>query len=299
MVTTQNTNGTAPAIELEDAAQREAGRAIVIQYLNEAHAMEAALVTTLQAHITMTPRGSYRQLLERHLAETRRQTGALERRLSELGEGSSLIGSAVGLVETVVGQALALGKGPLDLLRGASGAEKLLKNAKDECATEALEIATYDALEIAAAAVGDEETAALARRHRGEEEEMLAGLRDEIPRLTEATVRERAGGEPSYDLSTTGAADNVRAFRSAAGRFAREDAATPDSEGADEPIPGYDTLNAGQVIARLPNLSAEQLDAVAARERAGRRRSTVLARVDVLRREADGSAARDLSRPQD
>ena len=303
MATTPKTNGTgtAPAIDLENSEQREAGRAIVLQYLNEAHATEAALVTTLQAHITMTPRGSYRQLLERHLDETRRQAGTIERRLAALGGGSSLISSAVGLVETVVGQALALGKGPLDLLRGASGAEKLVKNAKDESATEALEIATYDALEVAASAVGDEETAALARRHRAEEERMLAGLREEIPRLTEAAVRERAGGEAIYDLGTTGAADNVRAFTSAADRFTRGTSA-PEAEGepdaGDEPIPGYDTLNAGQVIARLPRLSAEQLDAVAARERARRNRSTVLARIDVLRREADGSAARDLGRPQ-
>jgi ferritin-like metal-binding protein YciE len=119
----------------------------VERYLAEAHATETALITTLQAHITMTPEGSYRQLLERHLAETRRHAGAIERRLASADLGSNPIAAAVGVVETIVGQGLALAKGPLDLLRGASREEKLLKNAKDECATEALEIATYDALE--------------------------------------------------------------------------------------------------------------------------------------------------------
>ena len=63
-----------------------------------------------------------------------------------VGTGS-LIGATLGLAESVVGQAIALAKSPLDVLRGHGGDEKLLKNAKDECATEAREIATYDAIE--------------------------------------------------------------------------------------------------------------------------------------------------------
>jgi hypothetical protein len=39
--------------------------------------------------------------------------------------------AGAGLVESVVGPALALGKTPLDLLRGSGGEEKVLKNAKD------------------------------------------------------------------------------------------------------------------------------------------------------------------------
>jgi ferritin-like metal-binding protein YciE len=245
---------------------------IVERYLAEAHATETALITTLQAHIAMTPGGSYKQLLERHLSETRRQAGTIERRLAALGAGSSPVTAAIGLVETVIGQALALGKGPIDLLRGGSREEKLLKNAKDECATEALEIATYDALEAVARAAGDDETAELARRHRDEEERMLAGLREEIPRLAAAVAGEQA--TPAQPAQATN------------GRVSDDD----------DPLPSYDTLNAGQVIARLPDLSAAQLRAVAERERAGRGRSTVLARIDVLLQEADGTAARDLGR---
>ena len=43
----------------------------LVQYLNEAHATEAGLVRVLQSQIAMTPRGSYRDLLEKHLDETR------------------------------------------------------------------------------------------------------------------------------------------------------------------------------------------------------------------------------------
>ena len=60
----------------------------------------------------------------------------------------------------------------------------MLANAKDECASEALEIATYDAIEALAETVGDDEIAALARAHRADEERMLADLRALIPTLT-------------------------------------------------------------------------------------------------------------------
>ena len=71
--------------------------------------------------------------------------------------------SASASLQSLVGQALALGKGPFDLLRGASAEEKLLKNAKDESATEALEIATYRALEHFARRTGDTKTAQACR----------------------------------------------------------------------------------------------------------------------------------------
>jgi rubrerythrin len=108
------------------------------------------------------------------------------------------------------------------MLRGKSGEEKLLKNAKDECATEALEIATYDSLAVLARAVGDEETAKLAEQHRAEEERMLEDLRRHIPVLTQATVLAQAGGKPSYDLGSTGAADAVKTARNRAAGTAKK-----------------------------------------------------------------------------
>jgi ferritin-like metal-binding protein YciE len=237
------------ATDTETTERLAADRSLVAHYLGEAHAMEAALVTTLQAHLTMTPGGSYRELLGRHLDETRAHQAAIEHRLAELDGGQGLIGAAIGLVETVVGQVLALGKGPVDLLRGTSVPEKLLKNAKDESATEALEIATYDAIEAVARAIGDDETAELARSHRADEERMLAALRREIPELASATLVEREA---------------------------------PAATNGNLPIPGYDTLNAGQVIRRLPRLSTADLRRVADYERAHRNRSGVLNRIEVL-----------------
>jgi len=39
----------------------------IVQYLNEAHGSELALVRQLQAQIAMTPKGQYRDGLETHL----------------------------------------------------------------------------------------------------------------------------------------------------------------------------------------------------------------------------------------
>jgi ferritin-like metal-binding protein YciE len=252
----------ATTVDRNDPDQYRAGRALIVQSLNEAHATEKALVTTLQAHITMTRAGAHRQLLDRHLTETRRHARAIEERLGELGAGASVVSASVGLVQTLVGHALALSKGPLDLLRGASPEEKQFKNAKDECATEALEIATYDGLEALAEAVGDNETAALAARHRADEEAMLADLRTLLPGLAEAALLSRAGADVE-------APDNVRPLR---------------EEPADDfPIPGYDRLNAGQVVSRLSELGQAQLGVVAERERSRRTpRRSVLERIAAL-----------------
>src|SRR3954447_10044389 len=91
----------------------------VVQYLNEAHASEVALVRVLQSQIAMTPRGAYRNALETHLRETRDHAGRVDRRLAALGQGGNPLMAVVGAVESAVGQALAFGKTPIDLLRGS------------------------------------------------------------------------------------------------------------------------------------------------------------------------------------
>ena len=180
----------------------------LVQYLNEAHATEQALIRVLQSQIAMTPRGSYRSGLQTHLRETRDHATRVDRRRRALGHRSNLLFAAVGLTESVVGQMLALGKAPFDLLRGSGGEEKVLKNAKDACATESLEIATYTAIERLARSVGDDETAELAASIRADEEKMLERVLREIPKLTDAVVGADVNGNTSYDVTKTGAADS-------------------------------------------------------------------------------------------
>jgi hypothetical protein len=81
-------------------------------------------------------------------------------------------------------------KGPLHALRGTGQHEKMLKNAKTEFWNEHEEIATYHAIETLADAVGDKETAKLARNIRREEERMAKFLATQIATLTKGVARE-------------------------------------------------------------------------------------------------------------
>ena len=273
---------TNPKIDTDDPAQVESARALLVQHLQEAHATEQALVTNLRAHIAMTPRGSYRDSLERHLTETQQHERAVARRIREIGRDRGVLAAAYGAVTTIVGQALVLTKGPFDLLRGGpSGEEKLLKNARDEVVTEALEIAIYDALESLALAVGDDATARLAARHRGQEERMLEQLRGHIPHLSNAVAQARAGGRPSYDWETTGAADTARKTARSAQRKATT-ARRPRAKKAEKPFADYDKLTASDAVSKLPDLTQEQLAQVIAYERANRKRATVVERAQSL-----------------
>ncbi len=182
----------------------------ITQYLNEAHAMEVALVRVLQEQVAVTPRGRYRTALEAHLRQTRTHADRVAARRGELNGGGNPIAAIVGGAQDAIAQAVALAKSPLDLLRGSGGEEKVLKNAKDACATEALEIATYLALERLASALGDADTAQLAASIRADEEAMLERIQRELPALAQAVVEADVHGRGSYDIAETGAADAVR-----------------------------------------------------------------------------------------
>ncbi|HWF72665.1 MAG TPA: DUF892 family protein [Solirubrobacteraceae bacterium] len=286
------------------------GKDKLAEYLMEARGTELALVRTLQAHIAMTPAGGYRRGLERHLSETRDHAKRVERRAKELGYGRSLPEIGVGLAHTLVGQAFALYKAPLDLIRGDSGADKLVRNARDECASEALEIAMYDVIEEFARRLGDNTTAALAASIRSDEERALAELREAIPTLVDDVYRTEIEGADTYDVSRTGAAREVKRAARSARRTGRETAREAASEvrstarearkipgvaraegelkgvvasESDLAIPRYDSLSAEEIAAKLPELSQIDLSKIDAYERRHANRKTVLDRIAGLR----------------
>jgi ferritin-like metal-binding protein YciE len=179
----------------------------IVQYLEEAHATEMALVRVLQSQMAMTPDGSTRTAIEEHLEETRGHAERVRARITALGTQSrgNPLQAWLGLTEALVGQALALGKAPLDMVRGTSVAEKVLKNAKDDCATEALEIATYTAIERLASAHDDRETAELATDIIADEQRMLTRLlEEEIPQLTDAVAGVETGGRAASSRRSGG-----------------------------------------------------------------------------------------------
>ena len=242
----------------------------VVQYLNEAHGAELALVRQLQAQIAMTPKGRYRDGLESHLGETRRHAERVEARLGELGQGNNPVQAGLGALESLIGQALALTKTPLDLVRGTGGEEKVLKNAKDSCAAEALEIATYTALGRLARTAGDAKTERLAESVLADEQKMLDRLLKEIPRLTDAVTSAEFDGEGSYDVTETGAADTLRevggtAKRTArrgkgqAKRSARQARKVPGVARAEGTVKGAVASESDLAIANYDSLSADEV----------------------------------------
>jgi len=278
----------------------------IIQYLGEAQASEHGLARVLQSQIAMTPRGAYRTALESHLNQTRDHAARIDERLRELGQGGNPVTAVVGVVGKGVGQVLALGKTPFDLLRGSGGEEKVLKNAKDAYASEALEIATYTAIERLARAVGDEKTAKLAAAILVDEQKMLDRVLREIPKLTDAVVRAEVEGNPSFDVMETGAADAVREAGAAAKktastttaqakrttRQARKVPGVAQAEGqikgavaseTDLAVARYDKLTADEITAKLPELSQIDLAKIDSYERKHQNRATVLSRITSLR----------------
>jgi ferritin-like metal-binding protein YciE len=278
----------------------------IVQYLNEAHAMEQGLTRVLQSQIAMTPRGRYRKALESHLPQTREHARRIESRLRALDAGGNPLAFGIGIVQSALGQALAMAKAPLDLLRGSGGEEKVLKNAKDTAATEALEIATYTAIIRLARELGDTQTAELGESILEDEQHMLERVLAEIPRLTAAVVGADVNGDSSYELAETGAADAMRsagrtAKRTARGagaqakrkaRTARRVPGVARAEGAakgavasaeDLPITNYEELSAEEIVGKLGALSQVDLAKVDAFERRHQDRKTVTAKVASLR----------------
>ena len=211
----------------------------LIQYLNEAYGNEKRLETALEAHIAMTTRAPYRKRLQDHLKETKAHGREVAKRIRALGgtaepvslPGPDAVTSAATRATEVAQKAAALAQGPLHAIRGTGEAEKQLKNAKTEYQSEAEEIATYIGIEALANAVGDKETAKVARAIRREEERMAAFLSRLIPTLTKAVAQEeipaaeRNGGRRRSTSKRSGTRSTARkttARKTSSGSTARK-----------------------------------------------------------------------------
>jgi ferritin-like metal-binding protein YciE len=176
---------------------------VLVQYLREARATEAGLTQTLQVHIAATPPSEHRARLEQHLEETQAHERMLAARIREL-DGEDPLQQVLDLVYAPVGYGLGVARGaaramlsivglPLTLLRGPepSAADRVLRNVRAESASEALEVATYIAIERLAEAEGDAKTARLAGQLREEEERMLSYLRGAVVELSDRLAGKR------------------------------------------------------------------------------------------------------------
>jgi ferritin-like metal-binding protein YciE len=211
----------------------------IIQYLNEAYGTERKLETALQAHIAMTERDAYKKRLKAHLKETKQHARDVKARIKKLGgsaeeidlPGPAVVAGAATKVTAAANKAAALAQGPLHALRGTSEPEKELRNAKTEFASEAEEIALYTAIQTLAEAVGDKDTAKLAKTIRRDEERMQKFLGKLIPQLTKAVAQEEIpAAERKTSTSRRSSSSRSSSSRSGSGSSSRSTSRTSASK---------------------------------------------------------------------
>lgn len=174
---------------------------VLSKYILEAHGKERQLEAALLAQIAMTKKPQVRAALVEHLTVTRTQIRALESRLGDLRPTQEFswlapVEAIAGAVSTVANKAIALSKGPLQLLRGTGLADSELRNVRDCFWNEAEEIAHYQVIESLAAEMGDTVTLELAIKHRMEEEDMQRTLERFIGELShDVYASEGTGGD--------------------------------------------------------------------------------------------------------
>jgi ferritin-like metal-binding protein YciE len=173
---------------MAELTQRDAK---MVQYLNRAYGTERRLEGSLEAHLAMTTRQDYERRLRAHLKETREHASAVERRIRQLGgqpetvsvPGPDPLAKGAQAAQSKVQRAAAAVQAPMHALRGTGEQERMLKNAVTEFQDEAEEIATYRILDALATAVGDKDTARLAKKVLREEERMAEFLGELVREL--------------------------------------------------------------------------------------------------------------------
>jgi ferritin-like metal-binding protein YciE len=158
----------------DDALQQK-----LIDYIEDAHAMEQNVSRMLDSMISTTDDPQITEILRHHKEETERHEQRLRERLDALGAGTSTRKQA----QTI---ATALVKGAADQVRG----DQAGKNARDGYVSEHMEIAAYQLLERLAAKAGDTETAEVARQNRADDEAMAKKIDANWDKFLELTLAE-------------------------------------------------------------------------------------------------------------
>jgi ferritin-like metal-binding protein YciE len=164
----------------------------LVQLLNEAYTKEKQLESSISAHMEVTTRKDYAKRLRDHLKETKSHATQVSKRIKQLGgtpetvsmPGPEGLSKAAESVSEVIGKAKAAAQGPMHTVRREGEQERMLHNARAEYQDEAHEIATYTVIDSLATAVGDKQTAKMARDILRQEERMQEFLAKLLPELT-------------------------------------------------------------------------------------------------------------------
>ena len=264
----------------------------------------------LQSQIAMTPERSYRKALESHLEETRDHASRVQRRLdsararSQPGRSRNRTHPGTPWTGTRPWQ------GAVNLLPALGRPRsRFFNNGRDAC--------YLGNGRIQRPAPSSRTLQARRQRRRricrllrapipAHVLRMLERVLAEIPKLTEAVVQSEIHGNPSYDITKTGAADAARAASEKVKKTSREAAAgakrsarqarkvpgVAQAEGQikgamasekDLAIASYNKLTAAEIIEKLADLSQVDLAKIDSYERKNENRTTILSRITSLR----------------
>lgn len=155
---------------------------LLIAWLNDAYAMENALVPILQNHADDArhdPDTRFR--IQEHVDATKRQAERVRECVERLGSTTSTTKSALA---QILGSAQSVSTGPFS--------DELVKNALMDYATEHFEIACYEALGAAASRLGETDVARVCKEIAAEERQMADWLREKLPGVVQEVVQKQA-----------------------------------------------------------------------------------------------------------
>jgi ferritin-like metal-binding protein YciE len=153
----------------------------LVKYLADAHSVEEQALTQLRLAPRIAGSGELSRIFREHLAETERHERLVRERLEAHEADPSRL-------KDLAGKAGGFGMALFAKVQPDTPG-KLTAHA---FSYEHMEVATYELLERAARAAGDEETAAVAKEICAEEREMAARLERSFDRAVESSLREQA-----------------------------------------------------------------------------------------------------------
>jgi ferritin-like metal-binding protein YciE len=154
------------------------GKELIVDWLNDAHGMENALIRILE-HQAKNAK-DYPQVqarLEQHLEQTRRHAQLVKGRVEALGSSTSAVKTGM---SSLFGQMQAVSTG--------AAKDEMVKNALADYAAENFEIASYTALIKAAQELGDQETVTVCQQILQDEQAMASWLQQNLPMLVQQSM---------------------------------------------------------------------------------------------------------------
>lgn len=153
-------------------------RELLINWLNDAHGMENALIQILEHQIKDAK--DYPQVqskLEQHLEQTRQHAQKVKGCVEALGSSTSAVKTGMA---NIFGQIQALSTG--------AAKDEMVKNALADFAAENFEVASYSAIIHIAQQLGEQQTVNVCQQILQEDAEMARWIHQNLPTLVQETL---------------------------------------------------------------------------------------------------------------